>query len=228
MTGETFRLLETYMQTCMQDSAHDREHIYRVLSNALEIAKTEPDVDYDILIAACLLHDIGRPEQFADPSLCHAAVGAEKARQFLLKQRFAPTFADAVHHCIAAHRFRKNLPPETTEARILFDADKLDVTGAIGIARSLMYKADMAEPLYHVLPGGKIADGTEDLGPSFFREYKFKLEKLYDKFYTVRGAELARDRQRIAADFYESLYREVNTGYTEGRQMLGQCLEETR
>ena len=74
MTGETFRLLETYMQTCMQDSAHDREHIYRVLSNALEIAKTEPEVDYDILIAACLLHDIGRPEQFADPSLCHAAV----------------------------------------------------------------------------------------------------------------------------------------------------------
>lgn len=228
MKKETYERLETYMRACMSDSAHDTEHIYRVLYNALEIAKTELSVDYDVLIAACLLHDIGRKEQFADPKICHAAAGSEKAFRFLTENGFGEDFAEKVRHCILTHRFRKAMQPQTIEAKILFDADKLDVTGAIGIARSLMYKADMAEPLYHVLPGGKIADGTEDLGPSFFREYKFKLEKLYDKFYTARGAELARDRQKIAADFYESLYREVNTGYTEGRQMLGQCLEETR
>ena len=119
------------------------------------------------------------------------------------------------------------MQPESVEAKILFDADKLDVTGAIGIARTLMYKADMAEPLYHVLPDGCISDGTEDLGPSFFREYKFKLEKMYDKFYTVRGAELAAQRRRIAADFYASLYREVNTGYVSGKEDLQGRLEET-
>lgn len=228
MKREVFLELEGYMHGCMTDSAHDREHVYRVLYTALELAKGEPDTDLDVLIAACLLHDIGRQAQLADPTVCHAREGAKMARAYLLGKGFSEEYAEKVSHCIEAHRFRKNNPPVTTEAKLLFDADKLDVTGAIGIARSLMYKADMAEPLYHVLPGGKIADGTEDLGPSFFREYKFKLEKLYDKFYTVRGAELARDRQRIAADFYESLYREVNTGYTEGRQMLGQCLEETR
>ena len=56
------------MLASTSDSAHDREHIYRVLYNALAIARTEENVDYDILIAACLLHDVGRPEQFADPN----------------------------------------------------------------------------------------------------------------------------------------------------------------
>ena len=220
MTNETYQLLENYMRSCMADSAHDAEHVYRVLYNALAIAQAETEVDYDVLITACLLHDIGRKEQFADSSLCHAAVGAEKARRFLTENGFAPDFAEAVAHCIRTHRFRKAMPPQTVEAKILFDADKLDVTGAIGIARTLMYKADMAEPLYHVLPDGHISDGTEDLGPSFFREYKFKLEKMYDRFYTKTGEAMARQRRKIAADFYESLYREVNTGYTEGKNAL--------
>ncbi len=227
MKKETYELLETYMRSCMSDSAHDTEHVYRVLYNALEIAKAEPGADYDVLVAACLLHDIGRKEQFSDPTVCHAAAGSEKAFRFLTEHGFGTDFAEKVRHCILTHRFRKAMPPQSLEAKILFDADKLDVTGAIGIARTLMYKADMAEPLYHVLPGGEISDGTEDLGPSFFREYRFKLEKLYDKFYTARGAELAHSRQKIAADFYESLYREVNTGYTEGKELLRRYTEET-
>ena len=226
MTKAQFCLLENYMLSSMEDSAHDKEHIYRVLYNALEIAKTEAVVDYDVLIAACLLHDIGRREQFADPAVCHAMVGAEKAGRFLTEQGFGAEFAEKVTHCIRTHRFRKAMQPETVEAKILFDADKLDVTGAIGIARTLMYKADMAEPLYHVLPDGRISDGSEDLGPSFFREYKFKLEKMYDRFYTAAGEAMARQRQRIAADFYESLYREVNAGYISGRESLQAILEK--
>ena len=228
MTKQMYLRLENYMLSSMEDSAHDAQHIYRVLYNALQIARDEENVNYDILIAACLLHDIGRKEQFADPSLCHAAVGAQKAWRFLTENGFAPDFAEAVAHCIRTHRFRKAMPPQTIEAKILFDADKLDVTGAIGIARTLMYKADMAEPLYHVLPDGRISDGTEDLGPSFFREYKFKLEKMYDRFYTKTGEAMARQRQKIAADFYESLYREVNTGYTEGTIALQASVTENQ
>ena len=228
MTKAVYTLLENYMLSSMEDSAHDREHIYRVLYNALEIAKTETAVDYDVLIAASLLHDVGRKEQFADPTLCHAQVGAEKTQNFLMQHGFDAEFAEKVAHCIRVHRFRKAMPPQTLEAKILFDADKLDVTGAIGIARSLMYKAEVAEPLYTKRSDGTICDGSgEEAQPSFFREYKFKLEKLYDQFYTARGAELARQRQRIAADFYESLYREVNTGYVSGREDLRGRLEES-
>ena len=225
MTKETYSLLEGYMLSSMEDSAHDKEHVYRVLYNALEIARGEVGVDQDVLIAACLLHDIGRRDQLADPTLCHAAVGAEKAVSFLTEQGFSQEFAEKVRHCIATHRFRKNMQPESLEAKILFDADKLDVTGALGIARTLMYKGNLAEPIYHVLPNGEISDGTGDSDPSFFREYKFKLEKLYDRFYTATGAALAKERREIAAAFYESLYREVNTGYTAGREMLCRYLE---
>ena len=65
MTKDLYNTLEAYMIASMDDSAHDKEHVYRVLYNALEIAKAEPEVDYDILIAACLLHDIGRKDQVA-------------------------------------------------------------------------------------------------------------------------------------------------------------------
>lgn len=225
MTQEICRTIESYMLSCMDDSAHDAEHVYRVLYNALEIAKSEPDTNYDILIAACLLHDIGRIDQINDPTLCHAAVGSEKAHRFLLELGMDADFAHRVRHCIATHRFRKNLQPQTLEAKILFDADKLDVTGAIGIARTLMYRGTLTEPLYRILPDGTISDGTHDIGHSFFREYKFKLEKLYDRFFTEKGAELARERQSIATAYYESLYKEVTTGYTSGKAMLDTILK---
>ena len=220
MTKERYALIEQYMLASMSDSAHDREHVYRVLWNALEIAREEPDVDYDVLLAACLLHDIGRQEQFADPSLCHALVGADKAYRFLTEQGFGEAFAESVRSCIRTHRFRRERQPESLEGKILFDADKLDCIGALGIARTLMYKGNTAEPIYTVLPDGTISDGTGDTAPSFFREYRFKLEKLYDRFYTCRGGELARGRQKIAAAFYESLYGEVNLGRADGKQRL--------
>ena len=224
MKQESYNLIENFMRSCMDDSAHDKEHIYRVLYNALEIAKAEETVDYDVLIAACLLHDIGRREQFENPSLCHAMVGGEKAYGFLMEHGFNEVFSRKVRHCIQTHRFRKSMQPESIEAKILFDADKLDVTGALGIARSLMYKGNVVEPIYNVLPDGTIGDGSNEEPPSFFREYKFKLEKLYDRFYTVKGAAVAKERQSIAAAFYESLYREVNEGYVSGRRMLQELL----
>ena len=111
MKQRTFEQLEQYMLLCMKDSAHDKEHVYRVLYTALELAETEPDVDLDVLITACLLHDIGRQAQYDDPAICHASYGAEKAQQYLLAQGFSAAFAEHVPACIRTHRFRKNAPP---------------------------------------------------------------------------------------------------------------------
>lgn len=220
MTQATYSLLENYMLSCMEDSAHDKEHIYRVLYNALEIAKTEKDVDYDVLIAACLLHDIGRKEQFENPALCHAKVGGEKAYRFLTEHGFEVAYAERVKHCILTHRYRKENPPESTEAKILFDADKMDAAGALGLARTLIYKGAVSEPLYSRLPDGMVSDGSTDENPSFFQEYKYKLENIYSNFYTARGAEIAKNRQQAAVAFYNSLYREVSTSYQNGREEL--------
>lgn len=228
MTRETYSLLENYMLSCMDDSAHDREHVYRVLYYALEIAWTLEDVDYDVLIAACLLHDIGRKEQFENPALCHAAVGSEKAFLFLTEHGFDPEYAEQVRQCIKTHRYRENNQPQSPEAKILFDADKLDVTGAMGIARTLIYKGIVSEPLYSLLPDGTVSDGAGDDAPSFFQEYKYKLEHLYDRFYTEKAASLAEERRQAAVCFYQSLYREAASPYRDGRDALAGLLADSQ
>ncbi|MBP3347830.1 MAG: HD domain-containing protein [Clostridia bacterium] len=224
MTEQTFQLLENYMLSQMTDSAHDKDHIYRVLYNAMLIAQNEADVASDVLITACLLHDVGRQEQFADPSLCHAVVGAQKAYDFLTSNGFDEGFSCHVRDCIRTHRFRKSSPPQTIEAKILFDADKLDVVGAMGIARTLLYKGNVTEPLYNLNPDGTVSNGENDDRPSFFHEYKFKLEKLYSNFYTQTGKALAAERQSAAVNYYNDLLREVTLPYTLGKDILESIL----
>lgn len=208
----------------MRDAAHDKEHIYRVLYNALDIAQTESNVDYDVLIAACLLHDIGREEQFKNPKLDHAEVGGDKAYKFLTGNGFSAEFAGKVKSCIVAHRFRKSRPPESKEAKILFDADKLDVTGAMGVARTLVYKGGIGDPLYTLGAGGLPSSGEDDEAPSFFQEYHFKLKNLYDKFYTDKGRALAAERKNAARAFYDSLYGEVKKTYQNGKSLLNELI----
>ena len=193
--------------------------------NALEIAKTENNVNYDVLIAACLLHDIGRKEQFENPALCHAIVGSEKAYRFLMAHGFEMSYAEQVKQCIKTHRYRKNNLPQSIEAKILFDADKLDVAGAIGIARTLLYKGSISEPLYSVMSNGSVSTGENDITPSFFQEYKYKLENLYSNFYTEKATTIAEERQYIAREFYNSLYQEVNSSYQNGTNELNDLLE---
>lgn len=216
MEKETYQMLENHMLSCMKDSAHDKEHIYRVLYTALEIAEAEENVDYDVLICACLLHDIARQEQFDNPNVCHAQTGGEKAYRFLMEHGFTEQFAEHVKACIQAHRYRNANIPRSIEAKILFDADKLDVTGAIGIARTLLYKGHISEPIYSLLPDGSVSDGSEDICPSFFKEYKHKLERLYGRFFTKKGEELAEKRRKAATVFYQSLLCEVKQSYENG------------
>ena len=221
MQKETYTIIENYMLSCMEkDTAHDKEHVYRVLCSALDIAQTEKNVDYDILISACLLHDIGRKEQLANHELCHAQVGAEKAYRFLKQNSFAEEFCMHVRDCIQTHRFRKGNPPASIEAKILFDADKIDVSGAVGMARTLAFKGQHNEPFYTRKEDGSISDGTNDTEVSFFQEYKYKLENLYSYFYTLRGKQLAEERQTAAIDFYNNLYCEASRLYEIGKSEM--------
>lgn len=225
MERNTYEMLEGFMLHCMGDSAHDREHIYRVLYTALQIAREEADVDMDVLVCACLLHDIGRQEQFENPSLCHARVGGEKAYRFLTEHGFSEDYARHVQACIVTHRFRKNNPPESMEAKILFDADKLDVTGALGVARTLMYAGTVSAPLYTRNAAGEISNGDGDNDHSFFREYHFKLKRLYDRFYTKTGSAMAAVRRKAAEDFYRALLEEVKDS-CRGQEVLEAWMEE--
>ena len=213
------------MLDCMSDSAHDKEHVYRVLYAALDLAEHERGADLDVLIAACLLHDIGRQEQFADPTVDHAEAGARKAEIFLTGCGFSQDFADKTADCIRAHRFRSAAPPRTLEAKILFDADKLDVTGAMGIARTIFYQGQEGLPLYSTDADGRVLPGAPGEPDSFMREYKFKLAGLYDKFLTERGRELAQQRQAAAVNFCQKLLEEVIPEREKGKRLLKQAVK---
>lgn len=225
MTRESYSLIEEYMKSCMSDSAHDMEHVYRVLYNALEIAEGCDDVDYDVLVCACLLHDIARAEQLSNPSICHALFGGDKAYRFLTENGFGEELAERVRHCIRTHRFRSDNVPQTIEAKILFDADKLDAAGAVGIARTLVYKGTVGDPLYSLNADGSISDGKGDKAPSFFQEYRRKLQNIYGRFFTDKGAEMAKERQKAAEDFYSSIFDEVNGSRECGRAVLDKLLK---
>ena len=129
-------------------------------------------MDYEILITSCLLHDIGRKEQFENPGLCHARVGGDKAYAFLVGAGWTQERALRVKQAVAAHRYRSDNPPESIEAKILFDADKLDVTGAVGIARTLLYKGKMGQPLYTLQSDGSVSDGMEAVSYTHLDVYK--------------------------------------------------------
>ena len=75
-----------------------------------------------------------------------------------------------------------------------------------------------------MLPDGTVSNGENDTAPSFFQEYKYKLEKIYSHFYTVRGAELAKERQAAAIEFYNHLYQEVGSMYQKGNKELDRLL----
>lgn len=206
---------ERYMLDCLKnDMAHDPQHMYRVLKLALDIADHEENVNRDILVVSCLLHDIGRKAQKDDPSLCHAEVGGEMAFQFLIQQGIDAETAEAVRSAIQAHRFRSKHKPESIEAKILFDADTIDATGAMGIARSLQYEGNGAIPIYNVDSAGNLLLGSIHQPDSFLREYEFKLKNLYDRLFTRHGREIAETRRLAAQQFCDALTGEIKEGHT--------------
>jgi uncharacterized protein len=139
---------------------------------------------------------------------------------FLISEGFDAGYAGKVRECIKAHRFRTDAQPQSIEAKILFDADKIDATGTLGIARTLLYNGKTSEPLYSLKPDGQVSDGSEDTAPSFFQEYKYKLEGLYNLFYTNRGAQIAAERQASAKAFYNSMLHEVKSSYINGQELF--------
>jgi len=226
MKKSMYKIIENYMYECMKDAAHDPEHIFRVLYLSLNIAsKINENINLDILIASCLLHDIGREEQYKNQNICHAEIGGIMAKEFLLKNGWSEKDSDHVKNCISTHRFRGNNVPETLEAKILFDSDKLDATGCLGIARTLMYTGIVGKNLYEV-ENGKICFGeNKNDKETFLKEYNFKLKNLYDNFYTKEAIEMAKNQKECAQLFYNNLTDQIK-GIYESKEVINKYITE--
>jgi uncharacterized protein len=188
------------------DSAHDFDHVLRVVHLADRIAQAE-GANAEVVHAAALLHDIGLDEGRAG----HETSAANRAREILSAQGYDERFCDAVAHAIESHRFRAGPTPQTLEAQVLFDADKLDAIGAIGIARAFAFGEHRGQKLWgEVAPG--YVDRPEGADPSehtAVHEFHVKLSKIKDRMFTPTGKRLAQERHAFMVAYYEQLDREA-------------------
>ena len=121
---------------------HDWEHTRRVLHNTRVIAAGEKNVDIQVVEAAAVLHDIARPEELKSKGrLCHAVIGSEIADKFLRNCEFRnEEFIRKVCDCVKTHRYRGGgRSPFSIEEKIVYDADKLDSIGAVGVGRAFHF-----------------------------------------------------------------------------------------
>jgi uncharacterized protein len=198
-------------QKCFDGSrgSHDWEHTQRVCRLCERIGKAE-NVDMHVLLVAAYLHDIGRGHQDrSNGAVCHAEKGARMAKPIVDKLPLSQSQKQNIIHCIASHRFRGSHAPRTPEARVLFDADKLDAIGAVGVARAYLFAGEVGARLHN--PEANVEEtfsySKDDTG---FREYKVKLSKIKDRVMTGEGRKLALERHRFMEDFFERFLQEYD------------------
>jgi len=188
--------------------SHRWDHTLRVYRLAMKIARQEK-ADEEIVAYAALLHDIGRSrEDESRGKIDHAREGAGMAETLLEVQGMEPAKIQKIVHCIASHRFRDENVPESLEAKVVFDADKLDSIGAVGIGRAFLFAGENGSRL-HV--EDQKAHDAESYGPedTAYHEYLVKLSKIKDRLLTKTGKKLALERHQFMVEFFERLNKEA-------------------
>jgi uncharacterized protein len=196
--------IKAFARGCFADvpGSHDWDHSQRVSRLCMHIGRIER-AGLQVLEIAAYLHDVGR--LFEDESrgaICHAKKGAEIAREFLARFSISEEEKANIIHCIRSHRFRGNHQPETLEAKVLFDADKLDAIGAVGIGRAFLFAGEVGARLHN--PSVKPEDTepyTED--DTGYREYKLKLSRIKDRMLTREGRRMAKERHVFMEAFFQ-------------------------
>jgi uncharacterized protein len=189
------------------DPVHDFEHVLRVYRSAQRLA-LEEGADMEIVLAAALLHDAEGAASGGEGRADHHHQSADFAAQVLADEGWPQERIRAVRHCIRAHRYRDTSePPATLEAKILFDADKLDVLGAVGVARVIAYAVLAGQPVY-AQPSQKFLDsGQEEPGEphSAYHEYLFKLRRVKARMFTATARRIAGERDAYIGEYFRRL-----------------------
>ncbi len=188
-------------------SSHGWDHVQRVVNTAKAIAATEKKADLFIVRISAFLHDIARSVEIeSEGAVCHAEEGSKAAYEFLTSQGLDPLRSRHIADCILTHRYRNRRPPASIEAKILYDADKLDSIGATGIGRAFLFAGEVGARLHNsdIDIANTFSYSREDTA---YREFMFKLRKVKDSMLTSEGGRLAQARH----DFMEHFFRQLDT-----------------
>ncbi len=187
--------------------SHSWEHTLRVFRLCQRVGKME-GADMEVVLTAACLHDIGRCYQDASNGrICHAEKGAELAAPLIEPLDLSKEQKENILHCIRSHRFRGQALPRTIEAQVLFDADKLDAIGAVGIARAFQFAGEVGARLHNSRSNieGTRPYSEEDTG---YREFRIKLAKIHERILTAEGKRLAADRHTYMCTFFDRFLAE--------------------
>lgn len=184
---------------------------------AERLAGAQGKVDGDILFTSVILHDIARKEEDMDTSgqTDHALLGAQRAERLLIGRGWDPERAARVAQCVRTHRYRSRAEaPQTIEAKILFDADKLDCLGAVGVGRMFMLSGQYGEQLYIEPSAGFGEDGAAPHILNFAQyspnlEYSLKMRHIPNVLFTDAARELAGERMARMDRFFNELRQEI-------------------
>lgn len=209
------RKIEIEAKIFFEDASgcHDWSHVERVRKMALHIGKEE-SANLFVLETAALLHDIGRKEEMKSKGMfCHAEKGAELAREILDKYEIDEEIKNKIISCIASHRNRTKNKPNSLEAKILFDADKLDSIGAVGVARDFLFAGNAGSNCLYTGNEKEYAKSDKDYSytkeDSAILEYEINLKHIKNKMLTRTGKKIAIERQRFMTDFFKRFWKEV-------------------
>ncbi|HWQ66131.1 MAG TPA: HD domain-containing protein [Methanospirillum sp.] len=195
MREEMLVAMKAYVtHTLPESGAHGLDHTLRVYHLCEGIARIE-GAECAIMLPAALFHDIARPLE-DERGVPHEEEGARIAEKFLKRMQYSPDLIPPIVHAIRAHRYRSAIKPETLEAQILSDADKLDAMGAIGIARAFMTAGERQ---------GDMTDAIDHMHE--------KLVNLKDMMYTETARRIAKERHSFLVGYIEVLYEEMG-GHT--------------
>ncbi|MCA9935400.1 MAG: HD domain-containing protein [Ardenticatenaceae bacterium] len=189
------------------DAAHDLHHIRRVVRSAKQFAALE-QANLVVVIPAAWLHDCVIVLKDSPLRSQASRMAAETAVAYLQSIHYPVQHLDAIAHAIAAHSFSAQIPPQTIEARVVQDADRIDALGAIGIARTFSVGGAMSRAIYHEPDPFCEQRPPEDRLASLDHFYT-KLLTLADTMQTAAGHQEAQRRTTFMQQFLAQMANEI-------------------
>jgi uncharacterized protein len=196
LDDKTFSLIREFaLKNSEKDDIHGFSHVERVYNLCLKFGKILK-ANLKILQIAALFHDIGRIHKkvTAKNEINHAEISAKIAMEFLSSLEFSLPKEESNHiiHCIRSHSFSNRSNPQTLEAKILSDVDKLDALGAIGLYRTIGFTIKKNGGLDHVI-----------------EHLENKIMKLKSQLYLDISKKMAEERELIIQDFYKKILKQI-------------------
>ncbi|WP_413722421.1 phosphohydrolase [Sodalis sp. RH23] len=195
------------------DKAHDLAHFSRVWHTAQKIMHLSAADELTVL-TACYFHDVvNLPKNHPDRHLASRRAARETIR--ILAQHFPDFPAGAypgVAHAIEAHSFSAGITPETLEAKIVQDADRLESLGAIGLARVFHVAGQLGRGLFHAEDPLALHRPLDDTSYTF-DHFQTKLLTLADSMQTEMGRRMAAYNIDYLVTFMSKLCAELKGEY---------------